>query len=260
MKLIIPILIIFFLANNLQAKTIADFEITKESVTLSLEGEVIQGDRFNIVVPFDNCNSFEELFTFHTVVNNPRIENLKNKEIEVIYKGVAPSKSMREIEEIKLKKSFPVDTEYNVYRDEKNKKDVLDNPDLFRYSFSQAETEHIIDHKYLRKAKIVSIVPFEIDGEFLNQHVVIFSLGSPQYEHNKKLNDSKSISIKLVDYPYENENIFSYYINKVIDFFDEEKDLDFVASQYFDIVQNEWKSPNIMHVMKRQFEVCEELR
>ena len=100
---------------------VADFEITKESVTLSLEGDVIQGDRFNIVVPFDNCNNFEELFTFHTVVNNPRIENLKNKEIEVIYKGVVPSKSMREIEEIKLKKSFPVDTEYNVYRDEKNK-------------------------------------------------------------------------------------------------------------------------------------------
>ena len=116
MKLIIPILIIFFLANNLQAKTIADFEITKESVTLSLEGDVIQGDRFNIVVPFDNCNSFEELFTFHTVVNNPRIENLKNKEIKVMYKGVAPSESK---------------------------------------------------HEYSRKAKIVSIVPFEIDGEFL---------------------------------------------------------------------------------------------
>ena len=37
------------------------FEITKESVTLSLEGDVIQGDRFNIVVPFDNCNNFEDL-------------------------------------------------------------------------------------------------------------------------------------------------------------------------------------------------------
>ena len=34
-------------------------------------------------------------------------------------------------------------------------KDIVKNPKLFRYSFSQAETEHIIDHKYLRKAKIV---------------------------------------------------------------------------------------------------------
>ncbi len=193
-----------------QSDKIADFEVTKESVTLSLEGDVIQGDRFNIVTPFDNCNKFEELFTFHTVVNNPRIESLKNKEIKVMYKGVAPSESK---------------------------------------------------HEYLRKAKIVSIVPFEIDGEFLNQHVVIFSLGTPQRdEYNNKLNDTKSISIKLVDYPYENENIFSYYINKVIDFFDEEKDLDFVANQYFDIFQNEWKSPNIMYVMKRQFKVCKELK
>ncbi|SVC22883.1 uncharacterized protein METZ01_LOCUS275737, partial [marine metagenome] len=51
---------------------------------------------------------------------------------------------------------FDVDTDYNVYRDEKYKSAILQNPDAFRDSFSQEQTEHILRQQYKKSQEYVS--------------------------------------------------------------------------------------------------------
>jgi len=51
---------------------------------------------------------------------------------------------------------FDVDTDYNVYRDEKYKSAILQNPDAFRESFSQEQTEHILRQQYKKSQEYVS--------------------------------------------------------------------------------------------------------
>jgi hypothetical protein len=53
-------------------------------------------------------------------------------------------------------KLFPIDHGYNVYKDEKYKSSILENPDAFRYSFSQIQTEHILRQQYKKSQEYVS--------------------------------------------------------------------------------------------------------
>ena len=55
--------------------------IDNDGVLISRNGQVQVGDNLYFYIPKSNCNSLENLFSFYTASNHPRINMLKNSEV-----------------------------------------------------------------------------------------------------------------------------------------------------------------------------------
>jgi hypothetical protein len=55
--------------------------IDNDGVLISRNGQVQVGDNLYFYIPKSNCNSLENLFSFYTTSNHPRINMLKNREV-----------------------------------------------------------------------------------------------------------------------------------------------------------------------------------
>ena len=55
--------------------------VDNDGILVSRNGQVQVGDNLYFYIPKSNCNSLENLFSFYTTSNHPRINMLKNREV-----------------------------------------------------------------------------------------------------------------------------------------------------------------------------------
>jgi len=220
---------------------ISDFIINESSIVFSIVNE---SSKLSYVYSSSNClKNIEEIISIK-LKNNDEI--LESKEIELFYKGIVPPKKIHDVNKITLTGKFSVDNNYNVYRDEKYKKYINGNPNLFFHSHSQAETEHIIKHKDLRTAKIL-----------INNNELNLSFSKKLLEQ-KQLINTMYVNISFVDYPYQNDNSFLYYTNKLFAYILGKKNLDFLPDKYLGELKYSWESKiPLFDILKKQHEVCQ---
>ena len=220
---------------------ISDFIINESSIVFSI---VNKSSKLSYIYSSSQCfNNIEEIISIK-LKNNDEI--LENKDIEIFYYGILPPKRIHEVKKISLYKKFPIDYDYNVFKDQKNRSEIIKNSDLFSNSFSQAETEHIISHKDLREAKIS-----------INNNKLNLTFAKKLLEQ-KQLINTMYVNISFVDYPYQNDNSFLYYTNKLFAYIIGNQNLDFLPNKYLGELKFSWESKiPLVDILKKQHEVCQ---
>ncbi len=59
------------------------YEIDDKRVMAYVHGETIEGDTLQFIFSIGNCEEVQENVTFHTMANNPDIENLKSTSLQL---------------------------------------------------------------------------------------------------------------------------------------------------------------------------------
>lgn len=69
--------------------------VDNDGILVSRNGQVQVGDNLYFYIPKSNCNSLENLFSFYTTSNHPRINMLKNREVFIELNEVELSAEVR---------------------------------------------------------------------------------------------------------------------------------------------------------------------
>jgi hypothetical protein len=74
--------IILLVSNPTYSQDHWQYEIDDKTITAYVYGNTIQGDTLRFTFSLADCDYVQESVTFHTVVNNPKIEDLVNATLQ----------------------------------------------------------------------------------------------------------------------------------------------------------------------------------